>query len=183
LWRNAFGLYGSRHLVVDRAALEAREQQPVPASTPWSQAPPLHISPRLRRTGSYERRGRPNRVLSRDEGRRRLAEFAARELEQTAAARVRLATGRPTRLGALGQLDQESFGLFLALLGDALAARRPGRRETVTTTADGSLRVRLIALDEPATVQIRTHAGIFRGPDHVIEITDLSAGGVAELAA
>jgi uncharacterized protein (TIGR02677 family) len=170
LWRGAFGLYASRHLMLDGDTLSEREEQPVPASTSWIQAPPLRISPRLRRTGSYERRGHPNRIASREEGRLVLARLAARQTEQTAAARARLATGRPTRLGELGELDRDAFGLFLALLGDALSTRRSGQREVLTTTADGALRVRLTALPNAALVAIRTPAGVFRGPDHLIEI-------------
>ncbi len=174
LWRGTFGLYGSRHLVLDSDTRTAREEQPVPPSTSWREAPPLHISPRLRRTGSYERRGPAHRITDREEGRRLLARLAAKQSEQTAAARARLATGRPTKLGELGELDPGAFGLFLSLLGDALASRRPDRREVATTTVDGTLGVRLLALADAAPVEIRTPAGIFRGPDHVIEITDLS---------
>jgi uncharacterized protein (TIGR02677 family) len=174
LWRSAFGVYGSRHLVLDGETQRAREEQPVPVSVSWMQAPPLHISPRLRRTGSYERRGRPNRVASREDGRRLLAELAARQIEQTMAARARLATGRPTRLGELGELDGDAFGLFLGLLGDALSARRSGQRQVATTTADGTLHIRLVALADASLVEICTPAGVFRGPDHVIEIVDLA---------
>ena len=87
-----------------------------------------------------------------------------RQSEQTAAARARLATGRPTKLGELGELDPDAFGLFLSLLGDALAARRPDRREVATTTVDGTLGVRSVALADAAPVEIHTPAGIFRGP-------------------
>jgi hypothetical protein len=174
LWRGAFGLYGSRHLVLDSDTRTAREEQPVPPSTSWREAPPLHISPRLRRTGSYERRGRAHRITDREEGRRLLVRLAAKQSEQTAAARARLATGRPTKLGELGELDLGAFGLFLSLLGDALAARRPDRHEVATTTVDGTLAVRLVTLADAGPVEIQTPEGIFRGPDHVIEITDLS---------
>jgi len=175
LWRGAFGLYGSRHLVLDSDTRTAREEQPVAPSTSWREAPPLHISPRLRRTGSYERRGRANRITDREEARRLLERLAAKQGEQTAAARARLATGRPAKLGELGELDPGAFGLFLSLLGDALASRRPDSREVATTTVDGTLGVRLLALADGGPVEIRTPAGIFRGPDHVIEITDLSS--------
>jgi uncharacterized protein (TIGR02677 family) len=176
LWRTAFGVYSSRHLVLDGETLKAREEQPVPVSTSWMQAPPLQISPRLRRTGSYERRGHPNRVTSREDGRRLLAARAARQTEQTAIARRRLATGRLTMLGQLGELDPDAFSLFLALLGDAIAARRSGQREVSTTTADGTLHVRLVELMDAALIEIRTPAGVFRGPDHAIEIVDLDPG-------
>lgn len=174
LWRVAFGLYGSRHLVVDRETLAAREEEPIPATTPWAQAPPLRISPQLRRTGTYERRGRPNRVLDRASDRQRLEQLAARQVAETAAARARLATDRPLRLRELGELDAAAFSLFLTLLADALAARRPDQREVATTTADGTMSIRLTALDDGEIATIHTPSGVFRGPDHLVEIADLA---------
>ncbi len=180
LWRAAFGVHSARHLVLDQDTLLARTEQPVPTTTSWAQAPPLQISPRLRRTGSYERRGSPNRIASREDGRRRLAELTARQHAQTAAARARLATGRPTHLGELGRLDGDAFELFLLLLGEALAAGRPDQREVRTTTADGALAVRLVALPDAPSIEIWTPAGIFRGADHIVEIADLRpSSGVA----
>ena len=79
LWQATFGLHSSRHLTLDADNAQAREKDPVSPSTPWHQAPPLMISPRLRRTGSYERRGKPNRVIDRRAERRLLAERAAAE--------------------------------------------------------------------------------------------------------
>lgn len=189
LWRVALGVYGSRHLVVDRETLAAREEEPVPASASWLEAPPLRISPQLRRTGSYERRGRPNRVVSRAESRRQLEQLAAQEGEEAAAARARLATGRPLRLRELGELDAAAFPLFLTLLGDALAARRPGQPGVVTTTVDGTMEIRMTVLDDGATAEIRTPSGVFRGPDHLVEIVNLAPRaaalepGTGELAA
>jgi uncharacterized protein (TIGR02677 family) len=183
LWRTAFGLHSARHLTVDADTLAERTETPVPANTSWAQAPPLLISPRLRRTGSYERRGKPNRVTDRSEARRRLAELAARQADETARARARLATARPTRLGELGELDADAFALFLRLLGDALAARRPGERSVAVTTADGSMQIRLTAVEGAAPVEIRTPDGTFRGPDHLVEIVDLTADAVQERSA
>jgi uncharacterized protein (TIGR02677 family) len=183
LWRSAFGLSASRHLTVDADTLEARAEDPVPANTPWAEAPPLEISPRLRKTGSYERRGKPNRVLDRSEQRRYLAELASREAAETVAARAALVTSRPTRLTDLGELDPAAFRLFLALLGDALAARTPGKRTVQTTTSDGSMAIRLTALDGAARAEVRTPHGVFRGPDHLVEIVDLTAEDVEEASA
>jgi uncharacterized protein (TIGR02677 family) len=175
LWRLAFGVGGSRHLMIDSETLAVREDDPVPATTPWADAPPLRISPRLRRTGSYERRGRPNRIVGRDEQRQVLERLASRQVAETAAARARLATGGQIRLSQLGELDPAAFGLFLALLGDALAARRPGQRSVVTTTTDGTMRIALTSLDNASIATLRTTAGVLRGPDHSIEIADLTA--------
>ncbi|MEU6698849.1 TIGR02677 family protein [Pseudonocardia sp. NPDC046786] len=183
LWRAAFGLSASRHLTVDADTLTAREGEPVPPGTSWTEAPPLQISPRLRRTGSYERRGRISRVVDRSEQRRHLAELAAREAAQLAAARVALSTGGPIRLGAVGELDGDAFRLFLGLLGDALGALAPGRREVSTTSSDGSMAIRLTAVADAGEIVVRTPGGEFRGPDHVVHIVDLVGDAAAERSA
>lgn len=175
LWRAVFGLSPSRHLTVDGETLAMREEQPVQAGTPWAQAAPVLISPQLRRTGSFERRGKPNRIVDRSRDRHFLEELAAKQAGETERARARLTTTRPTRLSEVGELDPAAFGLFLRLLGDALAARRPGKRTIVTTTSDGTMEVRLTALDDGATAEIHTPDGTFRGPEHLIEIIDLTA--------
>ncbi|MEV0411892.1 TIGR02677 family protein [Streptomyces sp. NPDC050448] len=177
LWRTAFGLYPARHLTVDAETLAARLARPAPASTPWADAEPLRISPQLRRTGSYERRGKPRKVEDRQEARRRLAEVAVKQAAEIAAARARLVTGGMTRLSELGELDPASFRLFLQLLGDALATWRPGMTHTVATSNDGSMEIRLTALADGSAAEVRTPGGVFRGPDHTIEIIELAEGG------
>ncbi|MDT0318430.1 TIGR02677 family protein [Streptomyces millisiae] len=177
LWRGAFGLYSSRHLTVDADTLAVRAAHPVPAGTPWSAADPLRISPQLRRTGSYERRGRARRVEDRSAARRRLAELAVKQNAETIAARSRLATSGPVRLSALGELDPLAFGLFLGLLGDALATWRPGMTHTSATSNDGSMEIRLTTLPDAGRAEIRTPTGVFRGPDHLVEIVDLTGPG------
>ncbi|MEN8654559.1 TIGR02677 family protein [Streptomyces sp. 21So2-11] len=177
LWRTAFGLYPSRHLSVDADTLAARAAHPVQASTSWAEAAPLRISPQLRRTGSYERRGKPRRVEDRTEGRRRLAEYAAKQTAEITAARARLATRGEARLSSLGELDPLAFGLFLQLLGDALATWRPGTTHTVATSNDGTMEIRLGVLPRALPAEVRTHGGVFHGPDHSVEIIDLTASG------
>ncbi|EST30748.1 TIGR02677 family protein [Streptomyces niveus] len=174
LWRVAFGLYSSRHLTVDADTLAERAAEPEPASTPWAEARPLRISPQLRRTGSYERRGKPRRVADRSEAKRRLAEIATRQAEQAGAARARLATGGPIRLSRLGELDPLAFELFLRLLGDALSTWRPGMTTTAATSGDGSMEIRLTALDDGSTAEVRTPDGVFSGPDHLVDIIELT---------
>ncbi|WP_171162526.1 TIGR02677 family protein [Streptomyces sp. I05A-00742] len=181
LWRAAFGLYSARHLTVDAETVAERAVRPVPPSTPWAEAEPLRISPQLRRTGSYERRGRARRVQDRSEQRRELAAIAAKQAQEIAAARARLATDGVIRLSGLGELDPMAFGLFLQLLGDALATWRPGMTSTVATSNDGSMEIRLTALADGSTAEIRTPGGVFRGPDHLVEITDLASPGMSGL--
>jgi uncharacterized protein (TIGR02677 family) len=175
LWQATFGIYSSRHLTLDADTAQARAKDPVSPSTPWRAAPPLMISPRLRRTGSYERRGKPNRVIDRRQERRLLAARAVEEAEQTAAARARLVSEHPIRLSDLGQLEPDAFSLFLALLGEALSSQRPGEREIRTTTGDGSLEILLASVPDGMPVKITTDAGVFRGRDHVLHIVDLTA--------
>ena len=180
LWRAAFALGPARHLSVDAETEELWSREAPGPGTSWEQAPPLRISPRLRETGSYERRGSPNRVADRSAARALLADQAEREASQTAAARSRLATGGPTLLSELGGpdgLDRQAFRLFLAVLGDALAARTPGEAECSATTGDGSMQVRLKLVDESKIVAVPTEDGVLSGPEHVIEILDLAASG------
>jgi Protein of unknown function (DUF2397) len=68
-----------------------------------------------------------------------------------------------------------AFRLFLALLGDALAARMPHDTEVKTVTSDGTLEVRLSLVPDGGTATIRTADGLLTGPQHVVEITDLTA--------
>jgi uncharacterized protein (TIGR02677 family) len=175
LWQATFGLHSSRHLTLDVDTAIARAKEPVAPSTPWREAPPLMISPRLRRTGSYERRGKPNRVIDRRAERQLLAERAAAEAEQTAAARARLVTEHPIRLSDIGHLDSDAFSLFLSLLSEVLSAGRPGAREIRTSTGDGSLEIRLAPVPGGMPVEIITGAGAFRGVDHILHIVDLTA--------
>ncbi|WP_274036930.1 TIGR02677 family protein [Actinacidiphila cocklensis] len=175
MWRSAFGLYSARHLTVDQESLIEQEAEPVSASTSWYDAPGVRISPHLRRTGSYERRGRARSVQDRSEAKAYLGELARKQAEQTAAARARLATPGPVRLSEVDELDGDAFRLFLLLLGDALAAWRPGTETVSTTTNDGTMEIRLTRLPGGGTAEIRTLDGVFRGPEHLVEIVDLTA--------
>jgi uncharacterized protein (TIGR02677 family) len=169
LWRAAFGLCPARHLSVTGETADAWTD--IAAITTWADAPPIRISPQLRKTGSYERRGQPLKVRDRSADRELLRKRAEYETQQTEEARRRLQTTGPTLLSELGELDSRAFQLFLGLLGDALAARRPGDTEVKTTTKDGTLEVRLSLVPGSPDVEIRTADGTFTGPEHVVEIT------------
>ena len=179
LWHTAFGLSSARHLSVDADTLAAREADPVAASTPWAQAEPLRISPQLRRTGSWERRGRPSAVLDRSAQRRHLAARLEAESAQTGAARLALVSSGPrllSQLDADGALEQGAFALFLSLLATALARSRPGGGKVVATTGDGSLAIELQPVDGAGTVSIRTEHGVLSGPDHLLWVRELRPG-------
>jgi uncharacterized protein (TIGR02677 family) len=170
LWRAAFGLSPARHLTVDAATLDARADEPIPPATAWADAPPVVVNPRLRATGSPERRGQPARVIDRSKERAALAAQVAAEAEQTEAVRRRLFTDGPTRLSDLGELDRLAFAEFLRLLGDALSAVVDPARPVTVTTADGTLQITLEPPADGTVAEVHTPDGVLRGPDHRISI-------------
>lgn len=173
LWRAAFGLTPARHLGIDAETQAQREEQAVAASVSWLEAPPLQISPRLRATGSFQRRGGAAKVRNRSGERRKLAGLLAAESAQTRSARQRLANGRAMRLSELGVLKREEFGLFLQLLGEVLATSRGDEQTLHTITGDGGLSLELTPLDAAAQARIETPDGHFCGRDHLLRITDV----------
>ncbi len=175
LWRSAFSLNPARHLRIDDENLAARDQEPIAPTTSWLEAEPILISPRLRKTGQYHRRGRPANVIDRTEDKRRLAELAEEEAAQIEAARRRLTTGETTRLSELSRLDRNEFHLLLDLLGKALAEQQKPDSEVATHSSDGSTQIVLKPTNDNVQARIETSDGDFVGPDHVVRITDLSA--------
>lgn len=174
LWRSAFGLVSVRHWSVTTETERAWADASLGNATPWSVAPPLQISPQLRRSGTYERRGKPSRVIDRTAAKAMLAAQAAAENEQTAAARRRVLTDGPRPLSAFGELDSEAFHLFLGLLGDALVAMVPQAEESTVHTSDGELRVTLTRLPGAPAMTLVTSGGVFTGPDHLVDIAPAS---------
>jgi uncharacterized protein (TIGR02677 family) len=170
LWRSAFGLVPVRHLSVTAATEDAWAAAELGNTTPWAEAPPLEISPQLRRSGSYERRGKSVRVTDRTGAKALLAERARCEVEQTEAARCRILTNGPRPLSAFGELDPEAFQLFLGLLGDALAAMGPQGTTSQVQTSDGELTVTLTRIQGTGTAVITTPGGELSGPDHLVDI-------------
>jgi uncharacterized protein (TIGR02677 family) len=166
LARAAFALNPARHL-----ALVAQDEADVPPGTRWTDAPPIAIAPRLREWGEAAPRGAPPRVRDRAAERRLLERELAEEAGQVEAARLRLATGRPTRLSELGTLDPHAFGLFLSLLGEALAEQAGPDTAVERQTGDGLLRIRLEPLGVDSRAEIHTPKGIFSGRDHLLTIT------------
>jgi uncharacterized protein (TIGR02677 family) len=166
LARAAFALNPARHL-----ALVAQDEADVPPGTRWTDAPPIAIAPRLREWGEAAPRGAPPRVRDRAAERRLLERELAEEAGQVEAARLALATGRPTRLSELGTLDRQAFGLFLSLLGEALAEQAGPDTTVERQTGDGLLRIRLEPLAADSRAEIHTPKGIFAGRDHLITIT------------
>ncbi|MCO5102068.1 MAG: TIGR02677 family protein [Burkholderiaceae bacterium] len=166
LARAAFALNPARHF-----SLGASDDENLPASTSWADAPPLLINPRLREYGEAAPRGPLARVRDRSTERALMASQLAEESRQVEEARQRLATGRAMRLSELGALDAHAFALFLALLGEALSEQGgPGAR-VERLTADGLLRISLEPLGADSHARIDTPMGVFAGRDHRLTIT------------
>lgn len=170
LWRAAFGLTSARHLTLTPDTEKAWEEADLGNATPWHEAPPLEISPQLRKSGSYERRGKAPRVQDRSEAKRMLAEQSGAESAQTAAARQRILTAGPQPLSSFGELDPQAFRLFLGLLGDALGAMGPEDEVAQVHTSDGELTVTLTRIPGTGEMRIATPDGVLTGPDHLVDI-------------
>lgn len=181
LWRSAFGLTPVRHLSVTAETEEAWAVADLGNAAPWAQAPAVQISPQLRRTGSYERRGKATRVADRSEAKALLAARAREEAEQIAVARRRILTHGPRPLSAFGELDPDAFRLFIGLLGDALAAMGPGADTAQVHTSDGELTVTLRRMPGAGIAVIRTEDGELSGPDHLVDIASAVEESVGEL--
>jgi uncharacterized protein (TIGR02677 family) len=166
LARAAFALNPARHFLIN-----ADSDVELPATTPWADAPPLRINPRLREYGEAAARGPLPRVRDRSEDRARLARQLVEESGQAEAARRRLATGQPSRLSQLSELDSPAFSLFLGLLGEALTEQAGPDASIERFTGDGTLHIRLSPLAADTYAEIATPDGLFAGRDHVITIT------------
>lgn len=166
LARAAFALNPARHF-----ALNPTPDDDLPPNTPWADAPPLAVHPRLREYGEAAPRGPQASVKSRDRERSLLAAHLAEESRQIEAARARLATGEPLQLSVVGELDTQAFGLFLALLGEALAEQTGPDSTIERATGDGLYSVRLHPLGAATRAVITTPQGVFSGRDHLITVT------------
>lgn len=164
--RAAFALHPARHLSLNQQA-----DDEVPASTPWAEAPPLKINPRLREYGEAASRSPLARVRDRSAERALMAEYLSEESRQVEAARQRLATGRPVRLSEFGELDAHAFSLFQSLLGEALAEQAKPDLIVERQTGDGLLMIRMEPLARGTEARIATPAGVFAGRDHLVTIT------------
>jgi len=171
LWRAAFGLSSARHFTGEPPGASGRSA----AAESWLDAEPLVVTPRLRATGRYERRGGPARVRDRAAEREHLARQIAAERDQAEAVRRQLASGQTAKLSEFGDLNQAEFRLFLRILREALSAGPPGPDGTIVTrTGDGTMEITLRPLPG-GIAEITTPDGVLRGPDHEITITDLTA--------
>ena len=161
----AFGLASARHLAIDGDTLDARAKEPVPAGTPWAAAPPVDISPRLRATGSWEKRGALARVRDRDADRSTIRHANADRQEALEAVRAQLLTDGPRRLDELRITEPQALAAFLALVGHALGRRRHPSEVVRVPSLDGSFVVTIEpSAADAGSAALRTPMGELRGP-------------------
>lgn len=148
LFNAVFGLQPARH-----AHLTHTDAELVPADTPWSEAPPVKVPPRLRRTDK-EYLGVVGKV--RPVRRRR------DELDH----RGDLITNGPVRLSKLQGLDEEAFNALLDLLGRALSTLPDDNGARMA----GNGRVEITLRDPRGWATVETEHGTFTGPDFLIDV-------------
>lgn len=168
LWRAAFGLSSARHLTVDGDTLDRRREAPVSPTTPWRDAEPVRISPRLRATGHYQRKGRMRIVADHRDAKAELARLAQHERADLQALEA-LPRHTPLRLSHL-DLDRDAFDVLLGLLSDALAATSPAGGPVRTESLDGSLEIVLEPVVGSGRATIRAPDGCLDGPDHILTL-------------
>ncbi|MEV4089839.1 DUF2397 family protein, partial [Nonomuraea fuscirosea] len=95
------------------------------------------------------------------------------ERAELEAAWAALVTTGAMRLSRMGDLDHDTFGRLLDLLGRALAERPDSTGFRRAVTSDGRVEIVLRAPDDGAVAVLRTPAGWFRGPDYLIDVRSL----------
>jgi uncharacterized protein (TIGR02677 family) len=181
LWRAAFGLAPARHLQINEETLDRRDQSAEGPRTPWMEAEPIWISPRLHVNGRVTVRSQATAVVDQSKAKNELARLEADEAEQIARAQSELARGRPIRLSDFEVLEAATFHLLLDLLGEALAIRTDPQQSVDAVSMDGALIIRLGPTDAAAPLaEIVTSAGVLRGPD--CEVTIFSAHEASQMS-
>jgi uncharacterized protein (TIGR02677 family) len=156
---------------LNQETLDRRDQSGEGTRTPWVDAEPIWITPRLRGNGRVIARSQAAAVIDHAQEKRELARLAADEAAQIAEAQRKLAHGRPMLLSDFGELDAAAFHLLLDLLGEALAARTDPRETVEATSADGAIVIRLGPAHGGETMaEIITTDGILRGPNCEVTI-------------
>ena len=149
LWRAAFGLAPARHLQINEETLDRRDQSSEGPRTPWIEAEPIWLSPRLHLNGRVIVRSQATAVIDQSKAKGDLARLEADESQQIAHAQRTLASGRPMRLSDFGVLEPATFHLLLDLLGEALAIRTDPRQPVAAVSMDGALIIGLEPLMRP----------------------------------
>jgi uncharacterized protein (TIGR02677 family) len=170
LWRTAFALAPARHLRINSETLTERSTRGETPKTSWLDGAPVWLSPRLRQHGRSATRGPAPSVIDRSAEKARLRELARAQVAQIERARQHLIDAGRCRLTELGPLNDDSFRLFLDILGHALTQRTDHSGPIKVESADGTLRISLDPVPGGGTATLATATGLFTGPDHWITI-------------
>src|SRR5262249_28422620 len=158
------------HLIINEATLDDHDARAVSPDTSWYDAPPLHLSMRLRERGSYSRTGRMSRIIDRTAAKEDLAAATHMEALSILKAQTRFGTGARIRLSDLEKLDTGEFDLFLDLVGEAVSSEGSPGDAVEIASGNGSFRVKLEPTGDGREAFITTPDGILSGPDHWISI-------------
>jgi uncharacterized protein (TIGR02677 family) len=176
LWRAAFALTPSRHLRVNDETLAAWEEHQATARTPWNEAPPFYLTPRLREIGRIAPRGPVRPMIDRSSDLAVLAALAQEEEQQVLAARRMLATGQSRCLSELPVLSERELDLLLDLVGEALMNDEDPLHNLRASSEDGTL---FISLSPPPpcrpTAVLEAKSGTLQGPNYVTVISEADA--------
>jgi len=176
LWRSAFALTPSRHLRVNDETLAAWEEDEATARTPWNEAPPFYLTPRLREIGRSAPRGPVRPMIDRSSELAQLTAIAQEEDRQALAARQTLATGEPRCLSELPRLTERELDLLLDVLGEALMSDADPWQNLQATSEDGTLFISLAPPVPSASMAvIETQSGKLEGPNYVVTITEATS--------
>ncbi|MFJ4918630.1 TIGR02677 family protein [Streptomyces sp. NPDC088725] len=165
LWSAAFGLGPARH-----AHLCHPDPELVSSSQSWADSPPVEVSALLRSSGRTERFSRTGRVRDVAGIKAARARQSRRERAELEAAWSFLDTGGPVLLSDFAKLDHSVFELLLDLIGRALAVRPDSTGARRAVTADGRVEIGLRPAPDGGQAELRTPAGVLRGPDYLVEI-------------
>lgn len=171
LFRAAFVLSPARHMQVDVQTLQQRDQYDAPPDTSWLDAPPIEVSPQLRKTGRQPAGSASRRVIDRSDERAVIRRRLSVQFSREASSRETLIALGRTRLSQVGPLDFESFRLLMELVEQA-APLPGGHRRVHAVSRDGSLQIAVEPVAQPTAVAVvRTTGGALRTKDLWVEVS------------
>ena len=167
LYREAFALSPARHLRIDQATIDDRDQNPVSAESRWLNATPVEFSPQLRSTGREGMASSSRKIVDRSKAlaaaRRRIETDTGRE---ESSQETLIALGK-RRLSEINELESDTFRLLMDLIELAVIGHR-----ATATSRDGSIAISVEALhdDGHCVASVATIAGNVMLRDMWIEV-------------
>ncbi|MBI1249338.1 TIGR02677 family protein [bacterium] len=145
LYREAFALCPARHLRIDQATIDDRDQNPISSDTRWLDADPIEFSPQLRSTGRESAASASRKAVDRSQALAAARRRLETEIGRVDSSRETLISLGRRRLSEIGELDSDAFRLLMELIELAIVDKR-----AKTTSRDGSVRITVEASGEDA---------------------------------